>query len=168
MWLIIVDYCFNTTFLNPRNALKWDMINLGENSCISIWQRLKVHMDRNSLPTGTVTFLFTDIEGSMRLLQELRLFGTSQALLDAAKVPLHQPTCWNGSATTPMLVDNWTRQPAIKRRSKTRRCRWSRRSTLRFRSRARLKRGYPQNSEGSEIPSGSGSSEFFRPGLEET
>ena len=41
------------------------------------------------LPTGTVTFLFTDIEGSTRLLQRLgpdyaRALGEHQALLRAA------------------------------------------------------------------------------------
>lgn len=42
-----------------------------------------------SLPTGTVTFLFTDIEGSTRLLQELRdrypdVLETHRRLLRAA------------------------------------------------------------------------------------
>ena len=37
---------------------------------------------RNDLPTGTVTFLFTDIEGSTRLLRELGPEGYATALTD--------------------------------------------------------------------------------------
>jgi len=36
----------------------------------------------SDLPTGTVTFLFTDIEGSTKLLQELGVEAYGRALVD--------------------------------------------------------------------------------------
>jgi len=42
-------------------------------------------MDRAELPTGTVTFLFTDIEGSTRLLQERSKTDSRPALVRLAK-----------------------------------------------------------------------------------
>ena len=39
-----------------------------------------------ALPTGTVTFLFTDIEGSTRLLEELGTEAYAQALAAHRKV----------------------------------------------------------------------------------
>ena len=36
----------------------------------------------NTLPSGTVTFLFTDIEGSTRLLNELGAQGYADALAE--------------------------------------------------------------------------------------
>ncbi|HEX9388944.1 MAG TPA: adenylate/guanylate cyclase domain-containing protein, partial [Anaerolineales bacterium] len=44
----------------------------------------------NSLPSGTVTFLFTDIEGSTRLLQQL---GEKYAILLADHEKLLRETC---------------------------------------------------------------------------
>ena len=38
---------------------------------------------RDDLPSGTVTFLFTDVEGSTRLLHELGAEGYAEALADA-------------------------------------------------------------------------------------
>ena len=35
---------------------------------------------RSDLPSGTVTFLFTDVEGSTRLLQELGTVAYAEAL----------------------------------------------------------------------------------------
>ena len=37
---------------------------------------------RSELPTGTVTFLFTDVEGSTRLLHELDADGYAEALAE--------------------------------------------------------------------------------------
>ena len=41
---------------------------------------------RPALPSGTVTFLFTDVEGSTRLLQELGAEGHAEALADHRRV----------------------------------------------------------------------------------
>jgi class 3 adenylate cyclase len=39
-----------------------------------------------ALPTGTVTFLFTDIEGSTRIVQDIGDAGHSQALADQRRL----------------------------------------------------------------------------------
>ena len=41
---------------------------------------------RSDLPSGTVTFLFTDVEGSTRLLHELGAEGYAQALAEHRRV----------------------------------------------------------------------------------
>ena len=41
---------------------------------------------RSDLPTGTVTFLFTDVEGSTRLLHELGAEAYAQALAEHRRV----------------------------------------------------------------------------------
>ena len=41
---------------------------------------------RRDLPSGTVTFLFTDVEGSTRLLQELGAAGYANALMEHRRV----------------------------------------------------------------------------------
>lgn len=41
---------------------------------------------RRDLPTGTVTFLFTDVEGSTRLLHELGAEGYAEALAEHRRV----------------------------------------------------------------------------------
>src|SRR6476619_7763648 len=41
---------------------------------------------RDELPTGTVTFLFTDVEGSTRLLHELGAEGYADALAEHRRV----------------------------------------------------------------------------------
>jgi hypothetical protein len=61
---------------------------------------------RGELPTGTVTFLFTDIEGSTRLLQEL---GEGYAALrdDQAAIVRHAVR----SPGQPMVGRSWSRTP---------------------------------------------------------
>src|SRR3990170_970926 len=41
---------------------------------------------RRELPSGTVTFLFTDVEGSTRLLRELGAAGYAQALAEHRRI----------------------------------------------------------------------------------
>src|SRR3990170_711616 len=41
---------------------------------------------RRELPSGTVTFLFTDVEGSTRLLHELGAAGYAQALAEHRRI----------------------------------------------------------------------------------
>jgi class 3 adenylate cyclase len=41
---------------------------------------------RSDLPTGTVNFLFTDVEGSTRLLHELGAEGYADALADHRRI----------------------------------------------------------------------------------
>ncbi|MEP7224195.1 MAG: adenylate/guanylate cyclase domain-containing protein, partial [Actinomycetota bacterium] len=41
---------------------------------------------RGDLPTGTVTFLFTDVEGSTRLLHEFGVEGYAEALAEHRRV----------------------------------------------------------------------------------
>ena len=41
---------------------------------------------RSDLPTGTVTFLFTDVEGSTRLLRELGATAYAEALAEHRRV----------------------------------------------------------------------------------
>ena len=41
---------------------------------------------RRDLPSGTVTFLFTDVEGSTKLLQELGAEAYAEALLELSLI----------------------------------------------------------------------------------
>src|SRR6266540_4849161 len=47
---------------------------------------LRFGVSRNDLPTGTVTFLFTDIEGSTKLLHELGAEAYAEALAEHRRV----------------------------------------------------------------------------------
>ncbi len=53
-------------------------------------------MMRPDLPTGTVTFLFTDVEGSTRLLHELGAEGYAEALAEHRRVIRDACTCEGG------------------------------------------------------------------------
>src|SRR5262249_5761180 len=50
------------------------------------WRRNVPNVARRNLPSGTVTFLFTDIEGSTRLLHELGSEGYERALTEHPRV----------------------------------------------------------------------------------
>jgi class 3 adenylate cyclase len=51
-----------------------------------LWSELILYLrrgvSRNDLPTGTVTFLFTDVEGSTKLLHELGPEAYAEALAE--------------------------------------------------------------------------------------
>ena len=51
---------------------------------------------RRDLPTGTVTFLFTDVEGSTRLLQELGAEGYAEALAEHRRLIRQACTRYEG------------------------------------------------------------------------
>src|SRR5262245_39403535 len=54
--------------------------------CLVARDLLTHHSPVRELPTGTVTFLFTDIEGSTRLIEELGEVGYREALAEHRRV----------------------------------------------------------------------------------
>jgi len=58
---------------------------------------------RSDLPSGTVTFLFTDVEGSTRLLHELGSEGYAEALTEHRRVIRDACTSEGGSKGDPGL-----------------------------------------------------------------
>jgi class 3 adenylate cyclase len=61
---------------------------------------------RSDLPSGTVTFLFTDVEGSTKLLQSLGAEGYAEALDEHRRVIPEVCTAEGGVVE----VDTWTRR----------------------------------------------------------
>jgi class 3 adenylate cyclase len=62
---------------------------------------------RKELPTGTVTFLFTDVEGSTRLLHELGAEGYAEALAEHRRV-VREACAEQGRAGS-----RWTRRAIV-------------------------------------------------------
>ena len=56
---------------------------------------------RDDLPTGTVTFLFTDVEGSTRLLHELGAEAYAEALAEHRRIIREACAAQGGSRSTP-------------------------------------------------------------------
>ena len=90
---------------------------------------------RADLPTGTVTFLFTDIEGSTRLLQELGAEEYADALAEHRRVLREAFERYGGVevdtqgdaffvAFATRAAARW-RRPRRRRRSSSCRCGWA-------------------------------------------
>ena len=76
---------------------------------------------RDDLPTGTVTFLFTDVEGSTKLLHELGDEAYEEALAEHRRVIREAALAEAASRSTPREMPSSS--PSRRHRSACRRCR---------------------------------------------